>query len=75
MFGRTFVMTLGLVGALGAAQFPAFSQQYMQRLGGAVGAVGEAFGIIDDLTSDNDSLVPLARLRGTAWLVSNSNGN
>ena len=39
MFIRTIVLVAGLSGALGAAQFPAFSQQYMQRLGGAVDAL------------------------------------
>lgn len=39
MFIRTFVLVIGFCGALGAAQFPAFSQQYMQRLGGAVDAL------------------------------------
>lgn len=39
MFIRMVVLAAGLSGALAAAQFPAFSQQYMQRLGGAVAAL------------------------------------
>lgn len=39
MIIRTLVLVAGLSGALGAAQFPAYSQQYMQRLGGAVDAL------------------------------------
>jgi polyhydroxyalkanoate synthesis regulator phasin len=36
MILRTLALAGGLSGALGASQFPEFSQQYMQRLGGAV---------------------------------------
>lgn len=36
MILRVLAMAGGLAGALGASQFPEFSQQYMQRLGGAV---------------------------------------
>ena len=41
MILRTIILACGLAGALGAAQFPAYSQQYMQRLGGAVQALEE----------------------------------
>lgn len=36
MFLRVLALSGGLIGAAGASQFPEFSQQYMQRLGGAV---------------------------------------
>lgn len=39
MFIRMTVLAGALTGALVAAQFPAYSQQYMQRLGGAVDAL------------------------------------
>ncbi len=41
MILRAVTLSLGLAGAFGAAQFPAYSQQYLQRLGGAVDALGE----------------------------------
>jgi hypothetical protein len=36
MIARTLTLAGGLSGALGLSQFPEFSQQYAQRLGGAV---------------------------------------
>ena len=39
MFGRVLILAGGLAGAGTAAQFPEFSQQYLQRLGGAVQAL------------------------------------
>lgn len=36
MFLRAFVVSLGIVSGVGFSQFPEFSQQYLQRLGGAV---------------------------------------
>ena len=36
MIGRTIVLAGGLAGAASLSQFPEFSQQYTQRLGGAV---------------------------------------
>ncbi len=36
MFLRVLTLAGGLVGAAGLSQFPEFSQQYVQRLGGAV---------------------------------------
>ncbi|ETX29765.1 DUF2937 family protein [Roseivivax isoporae] len=36
MFVRAFALAAGLTGAAGLSQFPEFSQQYKQRLGGAV---------------------------------------
>nr|WP_113910513.1 DUF2937 family protein [Roseovarius dicentrarchi] len=36
MLGRALILAGGLAGAAGLSQFPEFSQQYVQRLGGAV---------------------------------------
>ena len=40
MIARTAVLAGGLAGGLGLSQFPEFSQQYVQRLGGAVDELG-----------------------------------
>ena len=40
MFLRLVTLAGALTGALGLSQFPEFSQQYMQRLGGAVDELG-----------------------------------
>ncbi|MEL6677140.1 MAG: DUF2937 family protein [Pseudomonadota bacterium] len=39
MLTRPFLLALALASGLAAAQFPGFSQQYVQRLGGAVDAL------------------------------------
>lgn len=36
MIARAIILAAGLAGAAGFSQFPEYSQQYMQRLGGAV---------------------------------------
>lgn len=36
MFARALALSAGLAGAAGVSQFPEYSQQYVQRLGGAV---------------------------------------
>ncbi|MEL7099505.1 MAG: DUF2937 family protein [Pseudomonadota bacterium] len=47
MIGRALILSGGvLVGAAGS-QFPEFSQQYVQRLGGAVDALGEVVADFD----------------------------
>jgi hypothetical protein len=40
MILRILTLAGGLIGATGLSQFPEFSQQYMQRLGGAVDELG-----------------------------------
>jgi len=40
MIGRALTLVGGLAGAAGLSQFPEFSQQYVQRLGGAVDELG-----------------------------------
>ncbi|MGA9253069.1 MAG: DUF2937 family protein [Roseobacter sp.] len=47
MILRTIILACGLAGAISAAQFPAYSQQYMQRLGGAVQALEEVIANFD----------------------------
>lgn len=47
MILRAITLAAGLTGAFGAAQFPAFSQQYLQRLGGAVDALEEVVADFD----------------------------
>ena len=41
MIIRAITLAGGLAVGAGASQFPEFSQQYAQRLGGAVDALGE----------------------------------
>ncbi len=49
MLGRALMLAGGLVGAAGLSQFPEFSQQYVQRLGGAV---DELRRFVDDFDAD-----------------------
>lgn len=69
MFTRTLVMATALCGALLSAQFPAFSQQYLQRLGGAVDALGQ---VVADFDASAASLglsrsQALAQMHGTEF--------
>lgn len=47
MILRALTLAGGLAGAVATSQFPEFSQQYMQRLGGAVDALGEVVADFD----------------------------
>ena len=70
MILRSIVFAGGLAGAAATSQFPEFSQQYLQRLGGAVDALGEVVADFDasatasDLTREE----ALAQMQGTAFL-------
>lgn len=70
MILRALTLAGGLAGAATTAQFPEYSQQYMQRLGGAVDALGEVVADFDasaaasGLTRD----AALAQLQGTEFL-------
>ncbi len=70
MIGRTIALAGGLVGAIGLSQFPEFSQQYRQRLGGAVDELRVVVADFDasaagaGLTREE----ALAQLVGTAFL-------
>ncbi len=71
MILRSFVFVFGLAGALLAAQFPAYSQQYLQRLGGAVAALDKVVADFDasaareGLTRDG----ALAQMQGTPFVA------
>ncbi|WP_227270541.1 DUF2937 family protein [Roseobacter weihaiensis] len=70
MILRSVVLALGLAGGLGAAQFPAYSQQYMQRLGGAVDALAQ---VVADFDASAAALgltrhQALAQMQGTAFV-------
>ena len=70
MILRVIVLAGGLLGGASASQFPEFAQQYTQRLGGAVDALGEVVADFDasaagaGLTRD----AALAQLQGTGFL-------
>jgi len=53
MLLRALSLAAGLTGAAGVSQFPEFSQQYMQRLGGAVDALAE---VVAEFDADAASL-------------------
>lgn len=53
MFLRALSLVTGLTGAAGVSQFPEYSQQYMQRLGGAVDELAR---VLDDFDADAASL-------------------
>ncbi|ABG31648.1 DUF2937 domain-containing protein [Roseobacter denitrificans] len=70
MILRGFILAASVAGALGAAQFPAFSQQYLQRLGGAVDALQQ---VILDFDASAASLglsreEALAQMTGSAFV-------
>ena len=52
MITRTLVLAGGVAGAAILSQFPEYAQQYTQRLGGAVDALGQVVADFDDDTID-----------------------
>ena len=70
MILRSLALAGGLAGAVGTSQFPEFSQQYTQRLGGAVDALEQVVADFDasaaasDLTRED----ALAQMQGTPFL-------
>jgi len=70
MIARTLVLAGGIVGAAGLSQFPEYSQQYTQRLGGAVDALAQvaddfdASAAAEGMTRDQ----ALAEMTGTAFV-------
>ncbi|MBV7408916.1 MULTISPECIES: DUF2937 family protein [Roseobacteraceae] len=70
MILRAAVLAGGVIGGAMASQFPEFSQQYQQRLGGAVDALAEVVADFDasaqaaGLTRES----ALAEMQGTAFL-------
>ena len=70
MILRSFIAAFSIAAGLGAAQFPAFSQQYLQRLGGAVGALEQ---VVRDFDASAMSLglsrdAALAQMTGSAFV-------
>ena len=53
MFARALALTAGLTSAAGVSQFPEYSQQYVQRLGGAVDELSR---FMDEVDEDAASL-------------------
>ncbi|KIN71646.1 DUF2937 family protein [Sulfitobacter guttiformis] len=70
MILRSIVFAGGLAGAAATSQFPEFSQQYMQRLGGAVDALGEVVADFDGsaTASDLTRSEALTQMQGTPFL-------
>lgn len=70
MILRSIALAGGLAGAAATSQFPEFSQQYLQRLGGAVDALGEVVADFDAsaAASDLSREDALAQLQGTPFL-------
>lgn len=70
MILRAITLAAGLAGGFGAAQFPAYSQQYMQRLGGAVDALHQV--VTDfDASAHAEGMTrqaALAQMQGTAFV-------
>nr|WP_298861802.1 DUF2937 family protein [uncultured Sulfitobacter sp.] len=70
MILRSMVFVGGLAGAAATSQFPEFSQQYLQRLGGAVDALGgvvadfDASATASNLTRDD----AISQMQGTPFL-------
>ena len=54
MIGRGLVWAAGLGGAVGLSQFPEFSQQYLQRLGGTVDELSRVVEQFDQDAADLD---------------------
>ncbi|MEM6305220.1 MAG: DUF2937 family protein [Pseudomonadota bacterium] len=69
---RALTLSAGVVGAGVSAQFPGFSQQYVQRLGGAVDALGVVAADFDAsaAAAGLDREQALAQLQGSAFLDS-----
>lgn len=70
MMFRALVLAGGLLGATVASQLPEYSQQYRQRLGGAVDALAEVVADFD-ASAQAEGLSreeALSQLRGTAFL-------
>jgi hypothetical protein len=67
---RSLVFAGGLAGALTTSQFPEFSQQYTQRLGGAVDALSEVVADFDAsaTASGLSRAEALSQLQGTPFL-------
>lgn len=72
MILRGLSLAGGLAGALATSQFPEFSQQYVQRLGGAVDALNVVVADFDAsaAAADLTRTQALEQMQGTAFLES-----
>lgn len=70
MIVRVLLLSGGILGGASASQFPEFSQQYTQRLGGAVDALAEVVADFDAsaAASGLDREAALDQMRGTPFL-------
>lgn len=70
MILRVLVLAGGMLGGAGASQFPEFSQQYTQRLGGAVDALAEVVADFDTSAqrAGLDRAEALEQMQGTPFL-------
>lgn len=70
MIARVLLLAGGVLGGASASQFPEFSQQYTQRLGGAVDALSEVVADFDAsaTASGLDRVAALDQMRGSAFL-------
>lgn len=68
MIFRALALAGGLAGAAGTAQFPEYSQQYVQRLGGAVDALNQVVADFDKSAEAEG----LTRIEAIAAMVGNS---
>ena len=70
MIGRVLVLAGGVLGGAAASQFPEYSQQYAQRLGGAVDALEQVVVDFDAsaAASDPTRAQALAQMQGTPFL-------
>jgi hypothetical protein len=71
MILRSMALAGGLAGAAVCAQFPEFSQQYLQRLGGAADALGVVVADFDASAAATglDRAQALAQVQGTPFLA------
>ncbi|WP_082224012.1 DUF2937 family protein [Pseudorhodobacter wandonensis] len=71
MIGKALTLVGGLAGATALSQYPEFSQQYIQRLGGQVDALSAIVADFDRSATDNGLTrgAALDQLQGTAFLA------
>lgn len=71
MIVRALTLSAGLLGGVAASQFPEFSQQYAQRLGGAVDALGEVVADFDASAAAEglSRAEALDQMQGTDFIV------
>jgi hypothetical protein len=72
MIGKALTLAGGLAGAAACSQYPEFSQQYIQRLGGQVDALSAIVADFDNSARVNGLTreAALDQLQGTAFLAS-----